>query len=67
MVVPVECPSLSRYKFLGHWLGYIVEQGSPTEPQVVGHPADGVQYGQRVIEIVFMTDPVHGFHAFESR
>ena len=62
----MERPSQARVETLRGRLGDIVEEGTPTQPQVIGSLAQTIQHHQGMGEIILMPDPLLGLHALQG-
>jgi len=64
-IVVMESPSNRRVPTFRLRFAHIVQQGSPSQPQVVGVSANVVKHLQRVIEVVFVRTAIARFHIIE--
>ena len=63
----MKCPPESPVEFFSAWFSYIVQQGSPPKPQVVGMGGQFVEHGEGVVEIVLMSHPIFGLGTFQRQ
>ena len=64
--VSVKRPAVVPLEPFGSWLGDVMQNRGPTQPKVVGDFRHVIQYFQRMVEVVFVTNSVSPLHAFES-
>ncbi len=58
---------MAFFKPFGYRLGNIVQDGRPTQPQIIGPQGHIIQHLQRMLKIVFMTMPVNIFRTGKRR
>ena len=65
-IMIMEGPSRFRLPTFSHRFSNVMQQSTPTEPKVIRHSADIVEYFQRMIEIILMGTPVPGLYSAMS-
>src|SRR6185436_11793774 len=62
----MECPAMSRLKSFGQRLSNVVQDGCPSQPQILRSDRHIVEHLQGVVKIVFVRLVVDVFHALEG-
>ena len=65
-IVIVEGPSRTGIPALGTRLANVVQQGSPTQPQVIGYLGDIIHNFQRVIKIILVSSSVSDLYSLKG-
>ena len=65
-LVLVEGPTNLLVVGLGKWLGNVVQNGRPSEPQIVAAAGYVIQHLQRMAEVILMGVVANSLHTFEA-